>query len=263
MKNAFLLLICFTFQALCAQDTLLIKGNFDSFTTDELGNIYATSDDEIMLYRPDGQFWMRNSIKTIGDIHSMDVFYSLKPMLFSRELQQVAVLDNTLAIQGDLIWLNRRGYPQVTLVASSVQNKFWLFDQLDMQVIRVNRQWEQISASGRIDQLTGKSIEPLEMVEAENTLYVNDPEVGIIVFDLFGTYVKTIPIKGASAIQVRKRTIHYLKNDRLHVYDKMHFESALSDHVLVNPRRFRVTKNYLMYLNDKGIHRKQLDVNNE
>ena len=232
----------------------LIAGAFNSFTTDELGNIYVLKNDEIELYRASGEFWARNSIKTIGKIHSMDVFYSLKPMLYSQELQQLVVLDNTLSIQGDFVWLSRRGYPQTSLVASSVQNHFWLYDQLDMQLIRVNKQWQVIVESGRLDQLLGISLEPTQILEHDNWVYVNDPKNGILVFDLFGTYSKTIPITGATAIQLRNKELFYMKEGKAYSYDTMHFTITEINIPAEDLHSIRVEEERILYLTKKGIH---------
>src|SRR5690606_15817142 len=109
-----------------------IEGRFDTFTTDELGNVYALRGDELELYGPAGESRLRNSVKTFGRIATIDAFYSLKPMVFSPEQGQVAVLDNTLSVQGDVIHLPRQGWPQVVLACMGVQNTFWLFDQREL-----------------------------------------------------------------------------------------------------------------------------------
>lgn len=252
-------LITFLIATLSFQSSndLFIEGKFSRMAIDELGNIYALRGDVMELYRPDGNFWMRNSIKTIGQIHQMDVFYSLKPMLYSRDLQQLVVLDNTLSIQGDLIWLNRRGFPQVNLVSSSVMNHFWLFDQLDMQLMRVDRQWTKVAESGRLDQILGFAIEPIEIIEFDNLVYLVDPENGLLVFDLFGTYVKTIPLTQASNVQVGKRWITYMKGGKAHAFDRLDLESVVLDLPPGIKMFYRAANSYL-YLSDSGIHRKSL-----
>lgn len=245
----------FSFISSMGQESiLLIKGDFDTFTTDELGNIYALHEDELKLYRATGELWIRNSIKTMGTINAISAFYSLKPMLFSQEMQQVAVLDNTLAVQGDVIWLNRLGFEQATLVSPSVQNHFWVYDQLDMQLIRVNRQWERTSSTGRIDQLLGISPDPVGIVEYDNWVYLNDPLNGLLVFDLFCTYSKTIPVTNAKDIQIRKDGIYFLTEGKAWRYDRLHFESKeirLSKEPIT---RVRIENNRILFLTRTGIH---------
>lgn len=201
-----------------------IEGNFDAFTTDELGNIYALKGDELQLFLPSGRSWLRNSLKTFGRITTMDAFYSLKPMVFAQEQGQLAVLDNTLSVQGSVMNLPRLGYPQVTLACMSVQNHFWFYDQRDMALVRVDAQIRQVASSGRLDQLLGYSVQPLQMQEFDNWLYVNDPGRGILVFDLFAAYYKTIPIKGARSFEVRQGALYHYQRDTLFRYDMRTFQ---------------------------------------
>lgn len=211
---------------LAAQDyaeRFSIAGRFDAFTTDEIGNVYALTGDELVLYDAKGRSWLRNSVKTLGRITGIDAFYSLKPMVHAREQGQLAVLDNTLAVQGSVINLPRNGFPQAVLACMSVQNGFWLYDQRDMALIRLDAQLRPLANTGRLDQLLGFAPEPVAMHEHDSRLYVNDPGRGILVFDLFGTYMRTIPITGARSFEVRDGSIAYLDADGVARYDLRSF----------------------------------------
>lgn len=212
--------------ALCmgarAQDpagAVMIKGAFDRFTTDELGNVYTLQGDEIALWNAQGGRLLRNSLKTFGAITAIDAFSSLKPMIFSGPQGMLAELDNTLAIQADPIDLNRSGFPQVTLACMSVQNMFWFFDERLLTLTRVDHQLRTVAATGRLDQMLDLSPHPVFMTEADSWLYVLDPELGVLVFDIFGGYAKTIAIVGALSLEVRDGRILYLKDGVLHSYD--------------------------------------------
>ena len=204
--------------------TRVIEGRFDAFTTDEMGNVYALRGDVLELYDRQGQSWLQNSVKTFGRITAIDAYYSLKPMVFSPEQGMVAVLDNTLSLQGSLLSLPRSGFPQVVLACMSVQNHFWLFDERDLQLIRVDNQLRPVANTGRLDQLLGFTPRPLGMTEHENWLYVNDPGTGILVFDLFGTYARTIPITGATCFMVRDKLLFFLKDGVMSAYDMRSFD---------------------------------------
>jgi len=213
-----------------AQERRVIEGHFDAFTTDEMGNVYGLRGDVLELYNSNGGSWLRNSVKTFGRITHIDAFYSLKPMVFSPEQGQLAVLDNTLSLQGSVLNLPRDGFPQVVLVCMSVQNSFWFFDQRDLALIRVDAQLRELANTGRLDQLLGISVSPTSMQEFDNRLYVNDPNEGILVFDLFGTYAKTIPLKGVESFEVRNGVLYYFAKGQLFVYDMLSF--TITEHPL-------------------------------
>lgn len=219
---ALLLTLC-----LSAQDG---KGRYvipvasDRFTTDDLGNVYVLHHDVLELYNAKGISWLQNSVKTFGRISTIDAFYSLKPMVFSQEQGVLALLDNTLSLQGSIIELPRQGYPQVMLACMSVQNGFWFFDQRDMSLLRMDTQLRELANTGRLDQLLGFTPRPVGMQEHESRLYVNDPAEGILVFDLFGTYMKTIPIRNASSFEVRDKALFFFADGKLQAYDMRSFE---------------------------------------
>ena len=73
------------------------------------------------------------------------------------------------------------------------------------------------------------------MVEQDSWLYLCDPENGVLVFDLFGGYARTLPVIGASEIQVRDGSIIYVKDGALHVYDPKRFTTDLPITWLVRP----------------------------
>lgn len=215
-----LALTLFTF----GQNELVIEGKFDAFTTDEMGNVYALHGDVLELFNAKGQSWLQNSVKTFGKITAIDAFYSLKPMVFSQDQGQLAVLDNTLSVQGSVINLPRDGYPQVVLACMSVQNSFWLFDNRELSLVRVDAQLRSMANTGRLDQLLGITPVPTAMQEYDSRLYVNDPLLGILVFDLFGTYFRTIPILDAQSFEVRAGALYYFSEGKMHVYDMKSFD---------------------------------------
>ncbi len=200
----------------------VIMGVFDLFTTDEMGNVYTLLGDELVLFDKQGRTWLQNSLKTFGRITAIDAFYSLKPMIFSAEQGMLAVLDNTLSIQGSPINLSRT-FPQVVLATMSVQNNFWLFDERELSLLRVDGQLRPLADTGRLDQLLGFTPKPTAMQENDSWLYVNDPANGILVFDLFGSYARTIPIMDAKSFEVRGTELYFFKEGRLYMYDMRSF----------------------------------------
>lgn len=234
-----------------------IPGRFDLFTTDELGNVYAVTGDVIALHAPDGRQLARNSFNAFGPITRIDAFSSLKPLIFSQRQGTLALLDNTLSIQGSSIPLSRSGYPQVVQVCTSVRNSFWFFDERELALLRVDDQLRPLANSGRLDQLLGYTPEPTYMTELDGWLYVCDPEHGVHVFDLFGTYARTLPIPDVQRIEVRDGGIIHLRNGELQRYDLRHMGTeTIPWPATIDPtavRAVRVERGMLYLLLDASI----------
>jgi hypothetical protein len=196
-----------------------VDAPLDQFTTDELGNLYTLRGNDLDLYSRDGVLMAHNSLNSFGPITRIDAFSSLKPLIFSSAQGQLALLDNTLSLQGSPINLARSGYPQTTLACMGVMARYWLFDNRDLALLRVDDQLRPVANTGRLDQLLSFSPQPTYMEEADGRLYLVDPAHGVLVFDLFGTFVRTLPIVGVQRVQVRDGYLWYVLDGALNRYD--------------------------------------------
>lgn len=195
-----------------------IEGNWDHVDTDNIGFLYLTKGDELRRFTSDGTLQFMYSDKSLGAITSVDATNSLRIIVFYQDLAQLCMLDNTLSLQGEPISLDELGFDQVTEVCASNNNHLWLFDRTAFRLIRVNHLMEYQYSTTHLNQLLGLDVNPNFMLEQNNWLYVNDPNHGIFVFDNYGTYSKTIPIKGLAEFQVGEDVIYYIKDQQLHYY---------------------------------------------
>jgi len=54
---------------------------------------------------------------------------------------------------------------------------------------------------------------------------VSDTTTGILVFDVFATYIKTIPIKSDSHIKPIENNLYYFAEGMMHIYDQTSFKT--------------------------------------
>jgi hypothetical protein len=139
----------------------------------------------------------------------------------------------------------------------SVRNSFWFFDERELALIRVDEQLRPLANSGRLDQLLGFAPHPTYMVELDSWLYVCDPERGVLVFDLFGTFSRTLPIVGSTRIEVREGGIFHVKDGVLMRYDLRDMETvpiawpaSVKDHRVIDAR---VEQGRLFMLTPEGV----------
>lgn len=209
---------------------LLQNGNFnlvstlptdcDFFSVDNLGNTYHVKDNVLIKRIPNGSLANIYSSKVYGTVTSIDTRNPLQIIVFYPDLSHIVFLDNTLSIH-EVVELEQYQLEQVSLVCSSASNSFWVYDQATLQLIRYDRNMNRIQESGNIIQNIGKEIDPNFMTEYNNHLYLNDPQIGILIFDIFGTYVKTIPIMGLNQFQINGETLFYSKNGSIYSFNKI------------------------------------------
>ena len=97
------------------------------------------------------------------------------------------------------------------------------------------------------------SPEPNFLIEYLNWVYLNDPANGIHVFDIFGTYFKTIPLTGLDRIQIRGNNIYFFKDGQFQSYNMKSFEQAVLEVPEENPIHVRKEKKRLYVQTERGI----------
>lgn len=196
-----------------------LKTEATAIVTDNFSNLYTISKDKFTKYDVKLKFQKEFSNKNFGDITFADVTNPLRPLLFYRDFGRIIFLDNTLSQNGDPIALEKLGYPLATLAAASYDNSLWIYDQPSFELIRFNNSLEIVSRTGNLAQILGVEIQPNFMLEKDNKLFVNNPASGILVFDVFGTYIKTVPVYNLSTFQVADDEIIYVSEGSLHAWN--------------------------------------------
>lgn len=271
MKSILLFVSLFLSLLVQAQDTIVIdsvafnqqkelKKDFSRFTSDQLGYIYLVNSDQIEKLNSSGEEMFIQSYKNMGDISMIDASQSLRTLLFYRDLTQILFVDNTLSVQGESIKLEKEGFPFVTLAcASFMNNHFWIYSTDEFMIKRLDRQLGEMATSVNIAQLIGKELNPDFICESGEYVFLNDSELGILQFDLFGTYIRTIPVKNAFEFVVEDDKLMYLENDFLMVLSLRDFSLGKLELPLKGVKQFRKWKNKLYLTYEGGITIYSLD----
>lgn len=217
----------------------VIKQNFNLFTSDNLGNSYLINGEELVKYNPAGKQLLKYSNKRYGKITAIDATNALKVLLYYKDFQQIVFIDNQLTQNGDAISLENLGYEQTDLVCSSFNNSFWIYNKQANELVRFNENSQQIAKTGNLKQLLQAELKPDYMIEHNSYLYLNCPDIGIYVFDMYGTFNKIISLKNLPAFQVSENIIYFYKLNKFCSYNTKAFEEkciSYNDTLLKNVR---------------------------
>ena len=194
---------------------------------DPQGNVLRYSGDMLEKYSPDGT--ASGSWNAKGtDITFVDASNPLRILVWYADQRQIVTLDNTLSEHDNMIVLDQSDLDQVSLVCASANNRLWLFDQANLEVLRVSRTLQIENRSGQLATLLDREVNPTQMTEQHEQLFVLDPETGVMVFDIFGTYLKTLPLKGATFIQpLDEHLLLYVKDQTIYLYNQLSLETTV------------------------------------
>ncbi|HSY75835.1 MAG TPA: hypothetical protein VK890_03195 [Bacteroidia bacterium] len=216
-----------------------------SFTTDNLQNIYVYQADILKKYSAAGILLSSHSDKAYGSITSVDVYDPMKVMVFYKDFPAIVYLDNTLSQNGNTFNTGDMGFPLTSLACVSHDNGLWLYDAQISQLVRFDVNLTALQKTGNLNQLLGIPLNPISLMEYNNYVYVNDTAQGILVFDAFGTYYKTMPFTGVKHYEIRGDDVFYMQKHKIHAFHM----KTVSEDIIAQPdslaTQARVEKNLL------------------
>ena len=225
------------------------------FTTDHLNRIYLIDNNQIFKLNYVGDTLYVYSNKTLGNINCLDVNNTLRPILFFKENARIVVTDNTLSAQQNPYSLEDLDLYQAQLIATSlVDNGIWIYDQELFQLIKVNKEFERIYESGNLEQILQKdNLNPSQILEHQDKVYLVCPEQGILVFDIYGSYIKTIPLLDVGEIQIDDNIIYYQKEGNYYGYGLIGFQEVKIQLPFHTFEKIRLEKDRLIVLSKNKI----------
>lgn len=196
-----------------------VKVNGDRHFSDPMGNVYIIKNNHLVKYEQDYTQAAEYTNLFLGNIHSVDVSDPLRILLYYQDHNQLVWVDNFLSEIRSPIWLDDLGVDQARLVCSSNQGGFWIFNGLNNQLQYFDVNLQFVLESIPLNSLTGPDIQPAYMLEKSRKVYLNVPGFGILVFDLFGNYSKTISLEIPGEFQVTDQHLYYFKEGKFYSYD--------------------------------------------
>lgn len=158
-------------QELTLVETYLSQSPIDTWTIDGQQNLLVTSKNNIQKKVINGERRFNQTFMSLGNIQSIAPINAMKTLLFSDVQQSIAIIDNTLTQQGELIDLSELGFSTVVFICSSNRpNLVWVFDQFRSSLNLVDFQKSQILQTIQNVEINGSTI--VQMKEYKEHLYV-------------------------------------------------------------------------------------------
>lgn len=220
---------------------------------DNLQNIYIlTTDNKVVKYTDSyiKQFDYSNNL--IGEIEHIDATNPQKILCFIKDFNRILVLDNTLA-EINTIDLSTSEFLDVSAVARSNDNQIWLFDPIDQVLVKVNDLIEVQYESNRLSDLNLGTISPVSLKERDNLVVMSDPELGLLVFDNFGQFLKFIPEEGVTDFQIFGEYLFFVQNGQYYQYHIKRYEKTPLKGMVAGFDRFTIAHGKTYYIDKKGV----------
>lgn len=191
---------------------------------DHMNQLYCVSGDySIYKYNEEGELLYTFSENRLGQISQLDVSNPLRVLVYFSDFTTLIYLDRTLSeiSRQDLSTID---FAQTQTIAQASDNNIWFFDNERYTLKKINEQNNVIFESNDLNLLLETDIYPVKLKEFDLQLYLNAPENGILVFDLFGNFIKTIGIQSLEYFQLLENQLFYLKDGRFKSYNLTSFK---------------------------------------
>ena len=217
------------------------------FTTDQLRQVYlVTPSNALLKLDPALNELFQYTNNRLGELRLIDVSNPFSVLLYYPDYNEVITLDRTLNERGRLNLLEQ-GLVQVQAIGLSSDNQVWVYDELNNQLKKLSTTGEVTLASDDLSLLLGMNISPNFLTARNRRVYLNDPQIGVLVFDIFGQYLKTIDLKGLSDFQIIDDRLLYTREGRLESFQlrSLLFSTVALPGGVVLGERAEVQKGYL------------------
>jgi len=194
-----------------------IAGSFVDFYTDALNNIYVVTQSN-QIKKLDANYdsaAVYDDVRRYGDIYSFDASNPLKELVYYKDFSTILVLDRHLNPR-NTIDLRAAGIIQVKAVAASYDNNYWVFDELDNKIKKLDDNGNLLLESADFRVLFGEEYNPTCIIDNEGLLYLYDEKNGWLIFDYYGALKQKVQLKGWKNVQVENKNL--LGNDTIYLY---------------------------------------------
>ncbi len=220
-KIAILIFIsfCFAFVNDVPLKQRCIKYKSDWIKVDNVGNVYLVKGDEIIKFNAKGDLVKTYSNKKYGKISSLDVSNALRILVFYKDFSQIVILDSQLSENGENISLEDLGLEQCDLSCSSFNNGIWLYNRQNSELVRLTSDLKRTVSTGNLNAILETELHPNFIVENNGFVYLSNPQTGIFVFDIYGTFSKNIALKNLKEFTVDNNCIYFYQDKKIQSFD--------------------------------------------
>lgn len=178
------------------QRTYVLEQPIQYFAVDNLGAYYLiTRRNELVKYDENGQWVGNHREQVLGQLRHVDVFNSLQLLLFYPEVSVLLQLDNML-YQTNRFEVAGLQLSNQSQVCRSFDNNFWIYDERSFRLRKLAFDMRTVVEGEWLQNEISEVLAPTYLAEHAERVYLTDPNVGLLVFDLYGRYLKTMSEKG-------------------------------------------------------------------
>jgi hypothetical protein len=185
---------------------------------DPLGNLYVYSGYDLHKVDSLGLIVQSFSSRDFGQISSIDVSNPFSPMLVYSLFNTVVELDKSFSMKSK--WsFPLTNFTVDQLVCRIPGQGYWLFDAVNGRPILLDSQAKILSEGTALATVHAGKNEVLSMMASDDFLMLNVKNLGLLVFDRYGTFVRKILGPNILACGFTGSDFYYVQDNIVFRYD--------------------------------------------
>ncbi len=255
-----LLVGCATARLPQASDDDLAGGKeivYQSATVDRLGHLYyANEQNRITKLNGAGDSIGYYANNSFGKISTIDATNPLKVLVYYPDFYSGVVLDRQLNETQQFNMLDL-GYGEIRVIASSIDGAMWIFNDHEQRLIKATQQGQVLQKGEDLRLRFNERLLPSKIVQAGDELYIQVPERGLLVFDLFGQFKTQILATSIQGFQIYGKQLLLRQNDQITIHDRQEpGKEVRSLEISVDPHeKILLSNQFLLRINRQSIIR--------
>jgi len=230
LKASVLLLVVGLLFAFKADDSYKLISSVTTkvkyMTTDQMRNVYIIDGiNQIIRYDTTGTVKGKFSDDRYGALTAIDATSPFNILAFYEDFNTIIALDNQLTAKS-LYRLPEIGISNASAMCLSYDNYIWVYDQDEGKLKKVDREYKIIYESIDLREVVGELPNPNFMIERDQIIFLNDPKLGVMTFDMYGNFINFLPLMNLDSFQVIGGKIVFFDGVALRIFNYKNFSNV-------------------------------------
>ncbi len=228
-----------------------------SFAINNLGELYIiNTNNQLKKFNERGDsIGVFNQVTKYGKLTYVDAQNPWKTILFYQNFSNIVLLDKYLNVLTN-INLRKQNIFGVRTVASSYDNKIWLFDEQENKLKKIDDAGNVLMETVDFRQLFDAVPSPTIIEDHDGFVYLYDAKKGVYIFDYYGTFKNKIPFLNWKSIAVMGKNIYGFDDDYFYKYGigSLDIKKYLLPAAFKNYTSLKVGANKIYFLKDDKLN---------
>ena len=127
------------------------------------------------------------------------------------------MLDRFLSVRNTINFRNKNIFA-VKTITLSYDNNIWLFDDQDFKLKKINEEGGVLMETTDWRMLFDTVPSPIQIIDADNFVYLYDPEKGFYIFDYYGSFKNRLNFLNWTNVEINGNILYGFSNNILYSY---------------------------------------------